>query len=158
MRECRNCGEEVREGAKFCPRCGATQKSMTEEERDFANSAIGRFHMSDYSKNSSYSKYSGGMEASGEVWTFYLKVCAYLLAIIEFIGIVSSANTVNSFLSEFFDNTAIVILAGIILGAIISFTTLALFMVGISAIENIATSTNLLISINKKLDNLSDNK
>ncbi|MBQ4530958.1 MAG: zinc ribbon domain-containing protein [Lachnospiraceae bacterium] len=158
MRECRNCGEEVREGAKFCPHCGATQKTMTEEERDFANSAIGNFHMSDYTNSNSYSTYSGNLTAKGAIWTYYLKASAYLLAIIEFVVIVSSANKVNSFISEFSDNGFIVVLLGIIIGGIVSFTSLALFMVIISTVENIATSTKLLININKKLDNLCDKK
>lgn len=158
MRECRNCGEEVREGAKFCTHCGATQKTMTEEERDFANSAIGSFRMSDYTNSNSYGTYSGNATAKGAIWTYYLKINAYLLAIIEFIGIVSSANKVNSVFSAFSDNGFIITLLGIIIGGIVSFTSLALIMVVISTVENIATSTNLLININKKLDKLSDKK
>ena len=149
MRECSKCGEKIRDGAIFCPYCGAGQNSSS--RADYENSAIGQFKMENYPVKGQFHS------NSSSIWSGYLKICSYLIAVVEFFSIVGSARKVNGFLSEFTDSSGgWIIFLGIVIGAIISFTTLALFMVIISTVDNVAASKEELKKINEKLDRQSN--
>lgn len=151
MRQCRNCGEEIRDEARYCPYCGNSQKKLTEEQRAYESSAIGNFHMEDYPVGSSPIITTTTSHAKGAVWCTYLKICTYLTAIVEFVAVVRFVKTANEWVQSGW-----LTFLGIVVGAIIAFTSISLSMMLISVAENIAIATDQAIQMNKKLDKLSN--
>ena len=151
MRQCRNCGEEIKDEARYCPYCGSSQKKLTEEQRAYENSAIGSFHMEEHPVSRNPIITTTASRAKGAVWCAYLKICTYLIAIVEFVAVVRVVKTANAWVQSGW-----VTFLGIVVGAIIAFTSISLSMMLISVAENIVITTDQTIQMNKKLDRLSN--